>query len=195
MGTVISDMNMSLDGFIAGPRDDDKPDRELEALERIGDWMFSGKTEREAEEFQERLFKTTGALVMGRRMFDLGVEAWGDNPVYHAPVFVLTHRPKEKVVKQGGTSYTFVTEGMESALEQAQAAAGDKDVKVAGGASAVQQYLKAGLLDEIHLHLAPVLLGEGIRLFENVGTKHMELENISVIEDPGVTHLRFRVVK
>jgi dihydrofolate reductase len=108
---------------------------------------------------------------------------------------VLSHKPREKVVKQGGTTYTFVTDGIESALEQAKAAAGNKDLMVAGGARAVQQYLKAGLLDEIHLTLVPVLLGEGIRLFENIGTEHIELEKISVMDDPGVTHLRFRVVK
>ena len=195
MGIVILDMSMSLDGFIAGPKDDDKPDRELEALDRLSNWMFRGKTDSEAVEFQERLFKPIGAVVMGRRIFDLGVEPWGDNPVYHAPVFVLSHRPKEKVVKQGGTTYTFVTDGIESALQQAKAAAGNKDIMVAGGARVIQQYLKAGMLDEIHLTLVPVLLGEGIRLFENIGTEHIELEKISVIEAPGVTHLRFRVVR
>ena len=132
---------------------------------------------------------------MGRRMFDPGEELWEDNPVFHAPVFVLSHEPREKVVKQGGTTYTFVTDGIESALEQAKAAAGNKDIMVAGGARAIQQYLKAGLLDEIHLTLVPVLLGEGIRLFESIGTKLIELEKISVIDDPGVTHLRFRVIR
>ena len=99
------------------------------------------------------------------------------------------------MVKQGGTTYTSVTDGIESALERAKAAAGDKNVMVMGGANIIQQYLKAGLLDEIHLQLVPVLLGEGIRLFENIGTKHIELEKISVIDAPGVTHFRFRVVK
>ena len=129
MGKVIFDMSMSLDGFIAGPKDDNKPDRELETLDRLSDWMFRGKTDSEAVEFQERLFKPIGAVVMVRRMFDLGVEAWGDNPVYHAPVYVLSHRPKETVVKQGETSYTFVTDGAESALKKAKAAAGDKDIR------------------------------------------------------------------
>jgi dihydrofolate reductase len=141
-----------------------------------------------------RLFKTTGALVMGRRMFEVGVEPWGDNPVFHAPVFVLSHEPKETVVKQGGTTYTFVTDGTESALKQAKAVAGDKDVLVAGGASAIQQFIKAGWLDEIQIHLIPILLGEGTRLFDHFD-KPIELERIQVTEAPDVTHLRFRVLK
>lgn len=193
MGKVIFDMSISLDGFIAGPKDDDNPERELGALEILHDWMFPPKGV--FEEIAGERFKNVGAVVMGRRMFDLGEESWGDNPVFHAPVFVLSHRPREKVVKQGGTTYTFVTEGIESALEQARAAAGDKDILVAGGARAIQHYLRAGLLDEIHLTLVPILLGEGIRLFENIGTKHIELEKISVADDPGVTHFRFRIVR
>jgi dihydrofolate reductase len=157
--------------------------------------MFRGKTESEAVEFQERLFKPIGAAVMGRRIFDLGVGPWGDNPVYHAPVFVLSHRPKEKVVKQGGTTYSFVTDGAESALKQAKAAAGDKDIRVVGGANVVQQFIKTGWLDEIEIHLIPILLGEGIRLFETMGTEPINLEQMSVTEDPGVTHFRYRVIK
>lgn len=119
----------------------------------------------------------------------------GDNPPFRHPVFVITHEAREKEVKDGGTTYTFVTDGIESALEQAKAAAGDKDVKVAGGANTVQQYIKAGLLDEIQVHIAPVLLGDGIRLFDHLGAERIELEKTRVIESPGVTHLRFRVVK
>lgn len=193
LGTVIFDMSMSLDGFIAGPKDDSNHDRELGALDILHDWMFPPKGN--FEEIAGERFKNIGAIVMGRRMFDPGEEPWGDNPVFHAPVFVLSHKPREKVVKQGGTTYTFVTDGIESALEQAKAAAGNKDIMVAGGARAIQQYLKAGLLDEIHLTLVHVLLGEGIPLFENIGTEQIKLEKISVIEAPGVTHLRFRVVK
>jgi len=193
MGTVIIDMSMSLDGFIAGPKDDDKPDRELEALESLHDWMFPPKGN--FQEIEGERFKNVGAVVMGRRMFNLGEEPWGDNPPFHMPVFVLTHKPRSKLIKEGGTTYTFVTDGIESALEKARAAAGEKDIVVMGGANAAQQFLKAGLLDEIHLHLVPVLLGEGIRLFENIGAEHIELEKIGVIEAPGVTHLRFRIVK
>ncbi|MDQ5825820.1 MAG: dihydrofolate reductase family protein [Chloroflexota bacterium] len=195
MGKVFLDMSMSLDGFIAGPKDDDNPDRELEALESLHDWMFSGKTEREAEEWQEAYFTTIGAIIMGRRTFDLGVGPWGDNPTFHATCFVLTKDARDKLVKQGGTTYTFVTDGIESALEKAQTAAGNKDIRVLGGANAAQQYLKAGLLDEIQIYLVPVLLGEGIRLFEHLGSEFVELERTQVIEAPGVTQLTFRVVK
>ena len=194
MEKITAFMSMSLDGFIAGPKDDNKPDRELEALDRLSDWMFRGKTDSEAVEFQERLFKPIGAVVMGRRIFDLGVGPWGENPVYHAPVFVLSHKPEEKVVKQGGTTYTVVTDGAESALRQAKAAAGNKDIRVVGGASVVQQFLKAGWLDEMEIHLIPILLGEGIRLFDHID-KSIELERIQVTEVPDVTHLKFRIIK
>ena len=193
MGTVVFDMSMSLDGFIAGPKDDDKPNRELEALDRLHDWMFPPKGN--FQEIEGERFKNVGAVVMGRRMFNLGEEPWGDDPPFHMPVFVLTHQPRSKIIKEGGTTYTFVTDGIESTLEKARAAAGEKDIVVIGGANAIQQFLKAGLLDEMHLHLVPVLLGEGIRLFENTGAEHIELEKISVIEAPSVTHLRFRVVR
>lgn len=196
---------MSLDGFIAGPNDD--VERPLgEGGERLHDWVYGlaswrerhglagGKTDSDAEVIEES-FKTTGAVVMGRRMFNLGERYWGDNPLFHMPVFVLTHQAREKVVKEGGTTFTFVTDGIESALQQAKTAAGDKDVSLADGANMVQQFLGARLLDEIQIHLVPVLLGEGRRLFDPIGTEHVELERTRVIESPGVTHLRFRVVK
>jgi dihydrofolate reductase len=108
----------------------------------------------------------------------------GDNPPFHMPVFVLTHEPREKLVKEGGTTFTFVTDGIESALKQARAVAGDKDVLAAGG-----------LLDEIEIHLIPVLFGQGVRLFDHANNNHVELEKISVIESPGVAHIKFRIVK
>jgi len=182
-----------MDGFIAGPRDDSNPDRELGALDILHNWMFS--PEGKFEEIKRDRFKDVGAVVMGRRMFNLGEEPWGDNPPFHMPVFVLTHKPKSKLIKEGGTTYTFITDGLESTLKQAKAAAGDKNVMLEGGANAIQQYIKAGLLNEMHLTIVLVLLGEGIRLFENLGMEDIELEKISVTEDPGVTHLRFRVVK
>ena len=192
MGKITAFMSMSIDGFSTGPNV--SPDNPMgEGGERLHDWMFSGKAESEAVEFQERLFKAIGAVITGRRMFDLGVEPWGENPVFHAPVFVLSHRPKEKVVKQGGTTYRFVTDGAESALQQAKAAAGNKDIMVIGGANIVQQFLKAGWLDEIEIHLVPILLGEGTRLFEHID-KAIELERIQVTEAPDVTHLKFRII-
>jgi len=142
---------------------------------------------------------------MGRRMFsggsgpwedDPNADAWwGDEPPFHVPVFVLTHHEREPLAKEGGTTFYFVTDGIESALEQARAAAGDEDVLVAGGAEAAQQYLKAGLLDEIMLHVSPVILGGGVRLFEGLGPDDAKLELVEVIDSRAVTHVRYRVVR
>jgi dihydrofolate reductase len=143
---------------------------------------------------------------MGRRMFSGGEGPWeddpnadgwwGDDPPFHHPVFILTHHARKPVTKEGGTTFTFVTDGIEAALEQARAAAGDKDVLVGGGANVAQQYLRAGLLDELQIHVVPVLLGDGVRLFENhLGSQQGELECTRVIESPAVTHLRYRVVR
>lgn len=192
MSKVIANMSMSLDGFIAGP-DVSVKHPMGEGGERLHEWMFPPKGNN--QEVVDEMFQNVGAVVMGRQMFNLGEEPWGDEPPFHMPVFVLTHKPRPKVIKQGGTTFTFVTDGIESALSQAKAAAGDQDVMVAGGANTVQQYLKAGVLDEINVHLIPVLLGDGTRLFEDLGAEPMELEMVSAIEAPEVTHLRFRVVK
>jgi dihydrofolate reductase len=205
MGKVAVDISMSLDGFIAGPN----AGIEFplgQGGERLHQWVYGleswrerhglagGQSNRDAEILEEA-FKNTGAVVMGRRMFDTGEEPWGDNPPFHMPVFVVTHHAREKLIKEGGTTFTFVTDGIESALEQAQAAAGDQDISVAGGANIIQQFLKAGLLDEMQIHIVPVLLGDGTRLFDELGTDHIELESTWVIESPAVTHLKFRVVK
>jgi dihydrofolate reductase len=119
---------------------------------------------------------------------------WGDDPPFHHPVYILTHHPRETATKQGGTSFTFVTDGIEAALDQAREAAGDKDVAVAGGANVVQQYLAAGLLDELQVHVVPMLLGGGVRLFAE-GADTVGLENIRAIESPSVTHLKYRVLR
>ena len=166
--------------------------------------LSGGETTPDSDVVEESLH-STGATVMGRRMFSGGQGAWeddpnadgwwGDDPPFHHPVFVLTHHPREPVTKQGGTTFTFVTDGIESALEQARAAAGDKDVAVGGGANIAQQYLKAGLLDELQIHLVPVLLGGGVRLFDHLGTERDELQVTRVIESTAVTHLRYHIVK
>jgi dihydrofolate reductase len=132
---------------------------------------------------------------MGRTMFDEGEVGWPDPPPFRAPVFVLTHQAREPWVRQRGTTFTFVTEGIESALEQARAAAGEKDIQISGGAAIVRQYIDAGLIDELQIHLAPVLLGDGVRLFEHTRPEHVELESTRVIDSTKVTHLRHRVVK
>jgi dihydrofolate reductase len=208
------DISMSLDGYVAGPNPSlDEPLGE--GGEQLHEWVIAAASWRDRhgleggekdvdDELTRELLASIGATIMGRRMFSGGegpweddpkADAWwGDDPPFHHPVFVLTHHEREPVAKEGGTSYTFVTEGIESALEQAREAAGDKDVVVGGGANVAQQYLSAGLLDELHLHVVPILLGGGARLLDGVGTAPGKLERVSVIESPtGVTHLRYRV--
>jgi len=183
MGKVLFGMAMSLDGFVNDRNGDvGRLYPDLEAL-------------RKTEMLQE-LIKTTGAVVMGRRAYDM---AEGDFTGYEfqVPIFVLSHDVPEKVAKGENERlcFTFVTDGIESAIEKAKAAAGDKYVTVIGGANTAQQCIQAGLLDEIQIGIVPVLLGEGLRLFEHIGTEQIELESTRVIESPGRTDLRFRVVK
>ncbi|HEX9379598.1 MAG TPA: dihydrofolate reductase family protein [Gaiellaceae bacterium] len=213
MAKVRCDISMSLDGFVAGPN----PSLE-EPLgaggELLHEWAFAaaswreshglsgGETNADSEVLQESI-DSTGAVVMGRRMFSGGEGAWepdpraegwwGDEPPFHVPVFVLTHHARETLVMKGGTSFNFVTDGIGTALEQARAAAGDKDVLLAGGANIVQQYLEAGLLDELQIHVAPVLLGDGTSLFDRLRIEPLGLEATRMIASPSVTHRRFRV--
>jgi dihydrofolate reductase len=205
MGLVISEMSMSLDGYIAGPNAGvDNPlgdggDRLHRWIYPLESWrepqgLTGGRTDRDSKVVEESSARA-GAFVMGRRMFDTGERPWGESPPFGRPVFVLTHHARETLVKDGGTTFTFVTDGGERALEQARAAAGDKDVTVSGGANVVQQLIKAGLLDELEIHLIPVLLGGGIRLLDNVGPDHIELQRTRAIDSPAVTHLRFRFVR
>ena len=142
-----------------------------------------------------RFYASSGAVVMGKGMFEVGFEPWGDPPPFRMPVFVVTHEKRAPLPIQGGTTYHFVTDGIEAALDLARAAAGDKDVGIWGGADIIRQYLKAGLLDEMYIHLAPILLGGGIRLFEGLDSEGIELRKVNAIETPGATHLYFRVLK
>lgn len=205
MGKVFADISVSLDGFVTGPND--SVELGLGAGgERLHEWLYNlaswrerhslagGKADADSEILDEA-FRDTGAAVMGRRLFDIGEGPWGDNPPFHMPVFVLTHDAREPLTREGGTTFTFVTDGIESTLEQARQAAGDRDISVVGGANVIQQYLRTGLLDEIQVHLVPILLGAGKRLFDNIGPRQIELETARVIESPGVTHLRYRIVK
>ncbi len=194
MTTVHFDISMSLDGFITGPGEGvEKPLGDDDG--RLHDWMFGAQTDADAEVLDE-LYARTGAILMGRQMFDVGVEPWGDPPPFRGlPVFVLTREAREPLPMRGGTTYTFVTGGIEDGLEQAKAAAGEKDVGIWGGAKIIQQYLEAGLLDEMQIHLIPVLLGDGVRLFENLGPERIELEAARTIETPAAKHLRFTVAK
>jgi dihydrofolate reductase len=194
MAKLTADISMSLDGFITDP--DASVGSPLEGHDpgRLHDWMFDAKTEADAAIVDE-LYASTGAVLIGKRMFDVGFEPWGDPPPFGMPVFVVTHEKREALPMQGGTTYTFVADGIESALELGRATAGDKNVGVWGGANIIGQYLKAGLLDEIQIHLIPVLLGDGIRLFEDLDPEGIELRRASSIETPAATHLRFDVVK
>ena len=204
MGRVLADMSTSLDGFVAGPNDG--PELPLGVGgERLHEWVFGlkswrerhglegGETDRDAEILDEA-FRTTGAIVIGRRMFD-NAKGWGDDPPFHMPVFVLTRESRAPLRKQGGTTFTFVNDGIESALEQARAAAGDQDVSVGGGARVIQQCLAAGLLDQLQIHLVSILLGDGIRLFDDPGLAGVELARTRVVDSPAVTHLTFRVAR
>jgi dihydrofolate reductase len=207
-------ISMSLDGFVAGP--DQSEEQPLgEGGERLHDWGVGLSPWREAHGLEggdvnesarivQQSRENVGAAVMGRNMFGpigggpWGDEAWtgwwGDEPPYHYPVYVLTHHPRASVQMKGGTSFHFVTDGIESALEQAKAAAGGKDVMLWGGAQVVNQYLAAGLLDELELHVVPVLLGDGARLFDDVGDAQVGLEQVRAVEGHGVTHVKYRTV-
>ena len=216
MTKVTAQMSLSLDGFYAGPRTSTDP-RDMEAwmtgsegpgFFRVTRWVIDAMGWRERQGYAggersvnsriiEETFAAAGAYVMGRRMFDGGEIPWGEEPPFRAPVFVVTHRPREVLERQGGTSFTFVTEGIERAVELARDAAGGKDVAVAGGGTLLRQVLAAGLLDELELHIAPVLLGDGMRLFDaslGLGTREgIELTPVRVVETPEVTHIRYTV--
>jgi dihydrofolate reductase len=203
MGKVTFNMTMSLDGFVAGPND--SPDNGMgDGGMRLFDWYSSGDTEvpisdgnmvlkvsAQSAEILQEAFASYGAGVWGRKTFDIA-RAWGGHPP-GSPAFIVTHRVPQEWVKEG-SPFTFVTDGVESAIRQAKDAAGDKDVVVCT-ASILQQCLKAGLMDEIYIDLVPVLLGAGVRLFDNLGAEPVELERIRTVEAPGVTHLGFQVVK
>jgi dihydrofolate reductase len=194
MGKVVSEISMSLDGFVTDPQAAVGTPLEGEDPGRLHDWRFDGKTEADAAIVDE-MYASTGAVVIGRRMFDVGFEPWGNPPPFGMPVFVVTHEEREPLPMQGGTTYTFVSDGIQAALDQARAAAGDRNVGIWGGANIIKQYLRAGLLDEMQIHLIPVLLGGGIRLFEDLDPEGIELRKASSIETPSATHLRYEVVK
>jgi dihydrofolate reductase len=211
MSSVTCQISISLDGFVAGPNQS-LQNPIGEGGMRLHQWLFETASWREQHgqeggprtadsDVVSDLFTNVGAYIMGRKMFGGGggpwdetwTGWWGDNPPYHVPVFVLTHQARKALSMQGGTTFTFVNDGIESALRQARSAAGDRDVAIAGGAHTVQQYLRAGLLDELYLHIVPVVLAAGERLLENVGDP--TLEPISVIASPAVTHINYRIIR
>ena len=204
-------ISMSLDGFVAGPSQSVDNPLGIGGM-RLHEWAFAlamwrkehgleGGEVNESTAVVEEALANIGATVMGRNMFGghpgpwKGKKPWngwwGDNPPYHHPVFVLTHHKREPLVLEGGTTFTFVTDGIEAALEQARRAARGKDVSLAGGASAAQQYLAAGLVDEMEISVAPTLLGSGERLFDGVGDDLHGLELVRTVVAPNVTHFKF----
>jgi dihydrofolate reductase len=199
VGKVYVEITMSVDGFIAGPNDG--PELGLgEGGERLHEWVYGLKSWREphglegGEENEDSAIldesvTRSGAVILGRRMFD-NAKGWGDEPPFHKPVFVLTHEAREPVQKVGGTTFTFV-EGIENALEQASTASGARDVAVAGGANTIQQFLAAGLVDEMRVHIAPLLLGGGIRLFGDGEPR--DVVGLEASASPAVAHLRFNL--
>jgi dihydrofolate reductase len=213
MGKVVLDISASLDGFVAGPNPTlEEPLGEggeglHEWIVRLASWRErhdkSGGVIDPDDEVMAANIASTGAVLMGRRMFSGGDGPWeddpnadswwGDEPPFGVPVFVLTHHERSPL-QRGSTTYTFVTDGVVSAVEQARTAAGDRDVSVAGGASVAQQALGAGLLDELQIHLVPVLLGGGTRLLDGLDPA-IKLERVQVVDSPAVTHLRYRVVR
>lgn len=196
MSKVTCDIGISVDGFVAGP--DQRLEEPLgDGAERLHRWMFE---QREANAEAIEKITDAGAFIMGRNMFGPvrgpwngsdWTGWWGEEPPYHAPVFVLTHHEHEPIPMQGGTTFHFVTDGIESAMARAREAAGAADIAVAGGAQTVNQYLAAGLIDELRLHIAPVVLGAGERLFTDVGD--LGLEPVAVSHTDLVTHVTYRV--
>jgi dihydrofolate reductase len=203
-------ISVSLDGYAAGPEQSEENPLGVGGM-RMHEWIFPLEAWRRAQGMEggevnassrvvEESQSNVGAVIMGRNMFgpirgpwgdSQWTGWWGDDPPYHVPVFVLTHHPRDPLEMKGGTTFTFVTDGIESALRQAEQAAGGRDVIVGGGADTVRQYLAAGLVDEFELAVVPLLLGDGERLLDGVGD--LRLEQVRVVEAPGVTHLRYRV--
>jgi dihydrofolate reductase len=200
MSKLVSGITISLDGYVTGP--DDRLGAGLgEGGERLHYWVFGGPWTYEGgprgtpapadQAYMEEVFAGAGAWIVGRRMHDV-VDGWGEDPGFGVPVFVVTHRPHETVVK-GDTTFEFVTGGTDEALDRARAAAGGKDVILMGGADLIRQYLAAGAVDELTLTIAPVLLGGGKRLFDGIARTDIEFERTGVVESPFATHLRYRV--
>jgi dihydrofolate reductase len=206
-------ISMSLDGYAAGPNQSESDPLGVGG-ERLHDWFVAleafgriqGRPDAEGEvnastPVVERRFDNIGATIMGRNMFGGGPGPWGEDgwrgwwgedPPYHHPVFVLTHHDRQPLPMQGGTTFHFVTDGIESALERAREAAGEKDIMLAGGAAVFNQYLAAGLVDDVELSVVPILLKGGERLFEDLGDPDIELEQVEAVEAPGVVHVRYR---
>ena len=201
-GTVFFSVTMSLDGFIAPASIGDLMGRQWVELQK---WVFpqrffrenlllgEGGEEGRDNDIVRETFERTGASVMGKRMFDAGEQAWPEEAPFHTPVFVVTHEKRDPWERPGGTTFHFVDDGIETALDQARRAAGDRDVRIAGGGATILEYVNAGLIDEFSIALSPVLFGSGIRLFEGVDAGRLALEPVRTEPSPRVTHLTYAV--
>src|SRR3954451_16184898 len=206
-GTVFFSVTMSLDGFIAPEQRADDPDQRRWMAQWMGlqQWIFplrffqenlqlgEGGEEGRDNDIARETFERTGASVMGNRMFDLGERMWPEQAPFHTRVFVVTHEKRDPGERLGGTTFHFVNDGIETALDQAREAAGDRDVRIAGGGETILEYVNAGLIDEFSVALSPVLFGAGIRLFEGVDADRVALEHLTSESSPRATHLRYAV--
>jgi len=213
MSKVFFNVGMSLDGFMAPEgmdlthADDPSFNDWMEQWSQLQNWVVQQRFFRENlklgdggetgqdNRILEETFARTGVSIMGKRMFDGGERFWPEEAPFHTPVFVLTHQVRDPWERPGGTTFYFVNDGIESALRQARAAAGDRDIRIAGGADAIIQYLNAGLVDEFSIALAPVFFGSGTRLFEGIDRRKVGLEIAEALGSPLVTHLRYAVTK
>jgi dihydrofolate reductase len=204
MGNVFVSVGMSLDGFLAGPNGGPKNPlgdggvaihqwafQTRAFMEHLG--MEGGDSLSRDNEIAQHTFERTGAYILGRRMFDEGEYNWPENAPFHAPVFVLTNSPRIPWERKGGTTFYFASDTVEAALEKARKAAGNKDVRISGGASVIQQYFNAGLVDELDIQLAPMFLGKGARLFDHMETLKAKLEIVEVTNSPTITHLKYKI--
>ncbi len=204
MSKIFFDVGMSLDGFIAGLNGGPKNPLGDEGL-KIHGWVFPLKSfkehlglpgkgiENRDNELVEHVLGRTGAYIMGKRMFDEGEVSWPENAPFRAPVFVLTHQSREPWERKGGTTFYFINDGIQSALNKAKDAAGNKDIRISGGADVIQQYLNAELIDEFTIHYSPVILGSGVRLFDNIDNKKLSAKIKEVISSPQITHLFYNL--
>src|ERR1700681_4501086 len=204
-GKVFFSVTLSLDGFIAPEERMDDPDGPPAQWMELQQWIFpqrffrarlklgEGGEEGRDNDIVRETFERTGASVMGKRMFDLGEQAWPEEPPFHTPVFVVTHEKRDPWERPGGTTFHFVNDGIEPALDQAREAPGDRDVRIAGGGATILEYVNAGLIDEFSIALSPVLFGSGIRLFEGVDAGRVALEPFRAEPTQRVTHLTYAV--
>ncbi|MEU5690641.1 dihydrofolate reductase family protein [Actinosynnema sp. NPDC020468] len=206
-GKVFFSVSMSLDGYIAPEAGGDEPGGKgwMEQWMELQQWIFpqrffrenlklgEGGEEGRDNDLLRETFERTGVSVMGKRMFDFGAQAWPEEAPFHTPVYVVTHEKRDPWERPGGTTFHFVNDGIESALDQARAAAGDRDVRIAGGGTTILEYVNAGLVDEFTIALSPVVFGSGIRLFEGVDATRVALEQIRSEPTSRVTHLTYAV--